>query len=99
MSPDLENFVEELRAVSHPHQATWDRYIGSLDHALREIDKTADFDGDTLEQLDEVRAIARRTKIAAEERLELMWPLLDALQRLADEKARITAEQLRKLEG
>jgi hypothetical protein len=103
MSPDLEAFIAELRAVRLPdrraaYQAAWDRYIASTEKALRTVDETANTDADTLEKLDEIRAIIRRTSEAAPERLEACHAVLDAIKILSDEKARLAQEQLCKLE-
>ncbi|HEY1982964.1 MAG TPA: hypothetical protein VGH13_23030 [Xanthobacteraceae bacterium] len=101
MSPDLERFIEELQNYRDMRgaifQAAWNRWAASTESALREIDKTADFDADTLGKLDEIRAIVRQRARPVRERLTAFQPILDALGAMADEKARRTAEQLRKL--
>src|SRR5271155_5355081 len=59
MSPDLENFIEELQAYRDPRgaefQATLDRWVASTENALRLVDETANFDADHIEPLDEIR--------------------------------------------
>lgn len=102
MSPDLENFIEELQAYRDPRgaefQVTLDRWVASTEKALREIDKTADFDADHIEPLDEIRAIVRQKERPVLERLFAFQHVMDALQILADEKVRFTREQRLKLE-
>lgn len=89
MSSDLENFVEELRAVHDDrgpiYQVAWERYVNSTAVALCEAEKMADLDGITLEKFDELRAIVRR-KQSPRERLEACWDVLNAIQASLDER-------------
>lgn len=101
MSPDLENFVEELQAYRDPRgaefQVTLDRWVASTEKALRLVDETANFDADHIEPLDEIRAIVRQKERPVLERLWAFQHVMDALQILADEKARFARQQLEKL--
>jgi hypothetical protein len=87
VSPDLEDFIDELRNVRGPHNATYDRYIADTEKAFRTIDQVANFDGECLEKLDEIRAIARRKQQSAWDRLEACQPILGRLRVMGDEKA------------
>ncbi len=86
MSPDLEDFIEELRNVRDPRGVVYDRYISATERAFRIIDEVANSDAVQLEKVDEIRAIARRKGQSAWDRLEACWPILNALQVMADEK-------------
>jgi hypothetical protein len=101
MSPDLESFIEELQAHRDPRgaefQATLDRWVASTETALRLVDETANFDADHTERLDEIRAIVRQKERPVMERLFAFQHVMDALQILAENKARHARQQLEKL--
>ena len=101
MSPDLENFIEELQVCRDPRgaefQATLDRWVASTEKALRLVDETANLDADHIEPLDEIRAIIRQKERPVPERLFAFQSIMDALQILAENKARFTRQQTGKI--
>ncbi|MFZ0373022.1 MAG: hypothetical protein WAL39_06875 [Xanthobacteraceae bacterium] len=94
MSPDLEDFIDELRNVRDPRGAVYDRYIAATENALRTIDKVANSDAAQLEKLDEIRAIVRRKRQSPWDRLEACQPILEAIRVMADEKAHLARMKL-----